>query len=298
MPTDTSYKVTIAPELLAALNKIKNKQSVEDTMSVDDTIIDLSTLSESAKIVPILPPCSEIIEREVKREKTAEPFKNLSDVRRILAYLIDHKQYRNYLFFALGMTFGLRVKDLLELKFYDVINENYTFKDFYRIPEHKTGKIRKIYIKNAIKHAILTYLQYCPNTKLDDYMFKSRESYSVNKQRTDTNDFNMELDGKQKAVSDHQMNRVIHKVCNELNIIGQYSTHSLRKSFGYHIMKQSNNDPRKLLILQRMYNHSSTAVTLIYIGITDDEIEQTYEDLNVELENEIFDTDIGEERIA
>ena len=289
MPTDTNYKVTIAPELLAALEKYKNKS--------DNIAIDLSTLLQSAEsnIVPILPPSDEIIEREVKKEKTAEPFKNLSDIKRILNYLIEKKQYRNYLYFALGVAFGLRAGDLLELRFCDLINESFTFKEFYRIPEQKTGKIRKIYIKNAIKHAVLTYLRLCPNTKLDDYLFKSRESYAVNKQKENVNSFDIELDGKQKAVSPQQMNRIIHKVCDELNIVGQYSTHSLRKTFGYHIMRQGNNDPRKLLILQRMYNHSCTAITLAYIGITDDEVEQTYDDLNIELGNEIFDTDISEE---
>ena len=46
-------------------------------------------------------------------------------------------------------------------------------------------------------------------------------------------------------------------------------------------MVMSNNDSRKLLLLQKMLNHSSPAQTLDYIGITSEEIEEAYKTLNL-----------------
>ena len=46
-------------------------------------------------------------------------------------------------------------------------------------------------------------------------------------------------------------------------------------------MVMSNNDHRKLLLLQKMMNHSSPAQTLDYIGITAEEIEAAYKELNL-----------------
>ena len=43
----------------------------------------------------------------------------------------------------------------------------------------------------------------------------------------------------------------------------------------------SHNDSRKLLLLQKMLNHSSPVQTLDYIGITNEEIEEAYRSLNL-----------------
>ena len=74
----------------------------------------------------------------------------------------------------------------------------------------------------------------------------------------------------------------------ELRIEGRYATHTLRKTFGYHIMKQSGNDPRTLLLLQQIFGHSSSAITLRYIGFTEEEIDDTYKKLNLGIQNQVF----------
>ena len=43
----------------------------------------------------------------------------------------------------------------------------------------------------------------------------------------------------------------------------------------------SNNDPRKLMLLSKMLGHSSVSITLDYIGITGEEIEEAYRNLNL-----------------
>lgn len=53
-------------------------------------------------------------------------------------------------------------------------------------------------------------------------------------------------------------------------------THTLRKTFGYHAYKNGVD----LSLLMRIFNHSSQAVTLRYIGITQDQIDDVYINLD------------------
>lgn len=48
--------------------------------------------------------------------------------------------------------------------------------------------------------------------------------------------------------------------------------HTLRKSFGYHAY----NNGYDITLIQKLFNHSSPAVTLRYIGITQDEIQDLF----------------------
>jgi integrase len=45
-------------------------------------------------------------------------------------------------------------------------------------------------------------------------------------------------------------------------------THTLRKTFGYHYYKQT----KDVALLQKMFNHSDPSITLRYIGIMQDDI--------------------------
>ena len=70
-------------------------------------------------------------------------------------------------------------------------------------------------------------------------------------------------------------------IAEDLGLGNKMSTHSLRKTFAYHQMVMSGNDPRKLLLLQKMFGHSTAAQTLDYIGITGEEIDEAYRNLNL-----------------
>ena len=49
-------------------------------------------------------------------------------------------------------------------------------------------------------------------------------------------------------------------------------THTMRKTFGYHHYKKF----KDIAILQKIFNHSSPQVTLRYIGIEQDQIDESY----------------------
>ena len=116
---------------------------------------------------------------------------------------------------------------------------------------------------------------------LSDYMFRSVSNNSVK-----TNN----------PLSIKSIDRILKGFATDLDLNVKMSTHTLRKTFCYHQMVMSHNDSRKLLLLQKMLNHSSPAQTLDYIGITAEEIDEAYKQLNLgsATHNYLVDSDIVE----
>lgn len=256
-------------------------------------IINLSVLMSNKKgVLPagiIMPADKDSVENEVVVEHSAEPIKSIDDIDRISKYLIGKKRYRDNMLFIVGINFGLRVSDLRQLRFSDLINDNLSFKDTFPVFEKKTRNTRKkkknryITINDAVMDAVTLYLEKTPGVKLSDYMFRSESNRGSNDNIPLTN---MSID------------RILKGIAKDLKLSNRMSTHSLRKTFCYHQMLMSNNDPRKLLLLQKMLNHSSPAQTLDYIGITSEEIEDAYKALNLGSRNHYLIDSKIEEKIS
>jgi len=83
--------------------------------------------------------------------------------------------------------------------------------------------------------------------------------------------------GNNRPISRVQAYRIINEACRIAKIKGSIGTHTLRKTFGYWAYKQGID----ITLLMRIFNHSSPAITLRYIGITQEEINEVYINLNL-----------------
>jgi len=234
--------------------------------------IDTSELVKNTRKIRdgLISPAKEYVEDEVVKDHAAEPIKKLEDIVRISKFLISQGRYRDNMLFIVGINFGLRVSDLRVLRFSNLINSNFTFKDTFPVFEKKTRNTRKrkknryITINQAVIEAVTLYLEHTDNVCLSDYMFYSN--------------LGRPTDG---PLHRNTIDQMLKKIAVDLDLNIHMSTHTLRKTFAYHQLAMSNNDPRKLMLLQKMLNHSTVAQTLDYIGITSDEIEQAYRELNL-----------------
>lgn len=213
------------------------------------------------------------VEIELATEHASDPIKEIDDINRVSRYLIDQKRYRDNMLFILGINFGLRVSDLVKLRFCQLIDEHNAFRTTFPVLEQKTSNTRKvkknryITINDAVMDAVTLYLLHAPRAcGMDDYLFRSNSNRGSN-QNT--------------PLSRMSVDRILKGIASELELPGKIATHSLRKTFGYHQMVMSGNDPRKLLLLQKIFGHSSAAQTLDYIGITREEIGEAYAQLNL-----------------
>lgn len=220
----------------------------------------------------LIAPAVEDTHCELAPEHAAEPIKNLDDIFRITKYLVEHKRYRDNMLFIVGINFGLRASDLRMLRFSNIINDNCTFRDSFPVFEKKTRntrtrrKNRYITINTAVVEAVTLYLENTSNVCMSDYMFRSLSNNGGSKNN---------------PLSVRAIDMILKGIADELGLNMKMSTHTLRKTFCYHQMLMSHNDSRKLLLLQKMLNHSSPAQTLDYIGITGEEVEDAYRKLNL-----------------
>lgn len=92
----------------------------------------------------MIQPAEKPIHIETANEHTAEPIKSIEDINRISQYLLNNQRYRDNMLFIVGINFGLRISDLLQLRFSQLINEDYSFKTTFPILEKKTKNTRKV----------------------------------------------------------------------------------------------------------------------------------------------------------
>lgn len=239
-----------------------------------DDVINVKELRDPERKIAsgLISPAVENVDYEVAPDHAAEPIKSIDDINEISSFLIHNNRYRDNMLFVVGINFGLRVSDLRVLRFSNLINDNLTFKDSFAVFEKKTRNTRKkkknryITINRAVIEAITLFLENTPGVRLSDYLFRSESNRGRNMN---------------EPLSIKSIDRVLKGIADELDLNVKVSTHTLRKTFCYHQMLMSNNDPRKLMLLQKMMNHSSPAQTLDYIGITGEEIQEAYQKLNL-----------------
>lgn len=199
--------------------------------------------------------------RGITKAQAVEPIKNITDIAKIKRYLLGKENKRDYMLFVMGINVGLRATDLLKIKIGDVLEEG-KITDSVKMVEKKTNKLREFVINDSAKEAIKLYLSTIKNYKEEDFLFKSRK-------------------GKEQITVVHA-HSIIKSTLRDLKIKGNYGTHSLRKTFAYHTyITNYEGNPIILPTLQDILNHSSQKVTLRYIGITKEEINDIYSKLNL-----------------
>ncbi len=236
--------------------------------------IDVATLKSSVKKLDagLISPATEETECELAPEHAAEPIKKMDDIIRVSDYLISNGRYRDNMLFIVGINFGLRVSDLRMLRFSNLINENLTFKDSFPVFEKKTRNTRKrklnryITVNTAVIEAVTLYLEHTQGVSLSDYMFRSQSTNGLDNG---------------KPLERWSIDRILKNVAKECDLNVKVSTHTLRKTFAYWVMVRGGNDQRRLLLLQKIFGHSSPEQTLQYIGISREEISEAYQELNL-----------------
>lgn len=171
---------------------------------------------------------------------------------------------RNKMMFLIGINLGIRASDLCRLRYNFFMNNDGTFKDFYKLQPKKTkktGKFVTLYFNQTVKKAITDYIEKYPVEDMNEYLFKSRKG-----------------DG---AISENALWKIMNNTAIEAGIEQNIGSHSLRKTFGRFVFHNAEDKNKALVILQTIFNHSSPAVTSRYIGLTDDEVSDVFNELNL-----------------
>jgi integrase len=179
--------------------------------------------------------------KEIKMN-IVEPIRSKKDLRKIES-ILKKQSLRDLLIFTIGTNCGLRISDILNLNVGDVRGKTYI-----NIIEKKTSKPKRFPINTKLKPMLENFTK---GRRDNEPLFLS---YLNNRmERT-------------------QCYRIIRDVCKEAGIEYKVGTHTLRKTFGYHHYQKFHD----VAVLQKIFNHYSPQITLRYIGIDQDMIDESY----------------------
>ena len=194
------------------------------------------------------------------KASAADPIRSLADIKAMQNYYRNKGQIRNYAIFTVGIMFGLRAGDLLSLRLHHIFNPDMTFKTHCDVIESKTRKSNNPMITEQMRALITNYLDSLPTKPgYHDPLFMSNKR---------------EPDGSRRPISISYLNRVLKEAAKACNVPGHISSHSLRKTFVYQMLKANPNDDNAKFAVQKMLNHNEFKTTLTYCGMAQDAIDQ------------------------
>lgn len=129
----------------------------------------------------------------------------------------------------MGINTGLRISDILKLKVGDVKGSHISMR------EQKTGKQKRIQVTAALKRELKWFIE---EREDHEYLLQSRQ-------------------GKNHPIGRCMAYKILSGTAAELELDG-IGTHTLRKTYGYHMYMQTKN----ITLLMEIFNHSSEKVTL------------------------------------
>ena len=216
-------------------------------------------------------------EEAVSKSSKVLPFDNINEVNLVVKELAS-KSYRDMCLFVLGCNTQLRISDILDFRWKDIFDfHTNQVKDEFVKKEKKTGKIRHIYVNDAVKMAVQIYMKSQTQIIQTDYMFVSHSNHR--KTKTKACDGHIVLQS--MPMSEQSVSRIIRSATKNVGLWKsnrRFSTHSMRKTGvraaagfldGRNLPDEILKEAASLERVRAMVGHSSTEVTARYIDLPD-----------------------------
>lgn len=180
------------------------------------------------------------------------------DFRSIIAKMERDGEYKYCLMMTIGVFTGLRISDLLQLRFIQFENG-----DIITIQEKKTKKVRRIKINQDLKVIVSRLKTKMAITDSGQYIFLNR--YGT------------------KPIDKSWVNVQLKKYFRKYGISmeGNISSHLFRKTLGNRVLRLNNYSNESVILLMELFGHSSPAITKKYLGIREREIHDVYDSIRL-----------------
>ena len=186
--------------------------------------------------------------------EVVEALKDISQIEAMKKYLKEHSQ-RDYLLFVIGINTGLKITELLSMKFEDVLNEDGTVKEFYTLPVKDEKFKQDIYLNTKVKEALLDYVQSI-GIKRENYVFQSNKTPN--------------------SITRQQAYRVFIMLQKQLELLVRSERIQCENVRISCVQKRI-----AIALLQKHFHHATPSETLKYLGISKDETFKTEIDVDL-----------------
>ena len=193
-----------------------------------------------------------------KGQNTTTTFIEWNDFISIITRLEKDENYKFCLLISIGVFTGLRISDLLSLRYSDLLKgETFTLR------EKKTKKQRSIKVNKDLREIVERIVQKTKVKNLNEFIF-------INKYGTKPID---------KSYVNVKLKEIMLKY--RIKVDGNISTHTFRKTLGRRVMEVNNYSNESLVLLMELFGHSSMTITKRYLGIREQEIHNVYDSLSI-----------------
>mgnify|MGYP000664214048 FL=1 len=192
----------------------------------------------------------------LKYSSTTADYLVWSDAMNLIRKLAKDGNYKISLLIALGCFTGLRISDILALRWKQILNTSE-----FTVIEKKTNKVRTIRINAQLGQHIEECYEQIKPIGINSPILVSQKGTVFTIQR---------------------INVILKEVKKKYKLkIKNFSCHSLRKTFGRQVYNMnSDNSELALVKLMELFNHSSVTITKRYLGLRQEELLNTYDCLS------------------
>lgn len=192
----------------------------------------------------------------LKYSNTTADYLVWSDAMNLVRKLAKDENYKMSLLVALGCFTGLRISDILALRWNQILGVSE-----FTIIEKKTGKKRALRLNPQLQEHIRECYGHIRPIGLKAPILVSQKGTVFTIQR---------------------INVILKEIKKKYRLkIKNFSCHSLRKTFGRQVYNMnSDNSELALVKLMELFNHSSVSITKRYLGLRQEEILETYDCLS------------------
>ena len=192
----------------------------------------------------------------LKYSTTTADYLVWSDAMNLIRKLANDGNYKMSLLIALGCFTGLRISDILALRWEQILST-----EEFSIIEKKTGKKRVLRLNSQLQQHIQECYEHIQPIGMKAPILVSQKGTVFTIQR---------------------INVILKEIKRKYRLkVKNFSCHSLRKTFGRQVYNMnSENSELALVKLMELFNHSSLAITKRYLGLRQEEILETYDVLS------------------
>ena len=189
----------------------------------------------------------------LKYSTTTADYLVWSDAMNLIRKLAKDENYKMSLLIALGCFTGLRISDILALRWEQILST-----EEFTIIEKKTGKKRVLRLNSQLQQHIQECYEHIKPISVKSPILVSQKGTVFTIQR---------------------INVILKEIKRKYRLkVKNFSCHSLRKTFGRQVYNMNSEKSELALVkLMELFNHSSLAITKRYLGLRQEEILETYD---------------------
>ena len=192
----------------------------------------------------------------LKYTKTTADYLQWDEAMNLIRKLAKDGNYKMSLLIALGCFTGLRISDILALRWKQILHVSE-----FSVIEKKTRKQRTLRLNPQLQRHIAECYEQINPIGVNAPILVSQKGTIFTIQR---------------------INVMLKEIKRRYHLrVGNFSCHSLRKTFGRQVYTMSGDSAELALVkLMELFNHSSIAITKRYLGLRQEEILETYDVLS------------------